>query len=211
MSVIKQLCWPLLLLSVSINSHASVIPLFTEEGITQWQHQVFSDTTHYQPIQDQSNWVLQAKTDRSASGLYFEKQIDIQPGTRLEWRWKISNILSNIDETSKQGDDYPVRVYVVVSDGPFFWQKRTLVYVWSSNQPSGSRWPNAYTDNAVMWALNSGTEQLSQWVSHSRDLYQDLETAFGKSYQQIEAIAIMSDTDNSGQATTAWYDHIYLK
>lgn len=207
----KIIITSLLALLLSPQTHATTIPLFDENGIKQWHAKEFSGATRYQITTENNQPVLEATANSSASGLYYEQQLPIKPTTTLQWSWKVANTFPGLDETSKAGDDYPVRIYVVVSDGPFFWQTRTLVYVWSSSQPVKSRWPNAYTGNAVMWAVDSGDQQLNRWVSHSRSLQQDLKTAFGKTYQQIEAIAIMSDSDNSKNSATAWYGNIYLK
>lgn len=207
----KSILTPLIIALLSSQAGAMTIPLFDENGIKQWHEKTFSGTTHYQITKDNNQPVLQAVTDGSASGLYYEQQLPISPTTTLEWSWKVANTFPSIDETSKAGDDFPARIYVIVSDGPFFWQTRSLVYVWASSQPIKSRWPNAYTSNAVMWAVDSGDKQLNRWSSHSRNLQQDLKAAFGKTYQQIEAIAIMSDSDNSNNRSTAWYGNICLK
>ncbi|MEH6577864.1 MAG: DUF3047 domain-containing protein [Amphritea sp.] len=187
------------------------IPAFTQTDISQWLEQSFAGSTRYQLITDETGPVLMAKSEATASGLYFKKTLSITPDTTLEWRWKIGNIYQNIDERSKAGDDFPARIYVIVSDGPFFWQKRTLVYVWSSYQPIDTRWVNPFTSRAIMWAVESGAEKQNQWISYHRNLYWDLKTVFGRHYNQIEAIAIMSDSDNSQQSATAWYGDISLK
>ncbi|SEQ67085.1 Protein of unknown function [Amphritea atlantica] len=186
------------------------LPQFDSRSMSQWQKESFAGETHYSLVTETDNQILEARSDSSASGLYYKKDISIDSTTYLNWRWKISKTLPTAAETTKAGDDFPVRVYIVVSDGPFFWQKRTLVYVWSNNQPVDSRWLNPFTDRATMWALNSGSNQTGQWVQHSRNLQQDLNTAFNKTYTQIQAVAIMTDSDNSGTRFLSWYDDLSL-
>ncbi|WP_428033597.1 DUF3047 domain-containing protein [Amphritea sp.] len=186
------------------------IPGFDPQGITQWEHKHFSGETHYTLTSEGDNPLLEARSDGSASGLYYKKTITIDSKTNLSWRWKISKTWPSATETTKAGDDFPVRVYIVVSDGPFFWQKRTLVYVWSNNQPVDSRWPNPFTDRALMWAVDSGDKLTGQWTRHSRNLQNDLQIAFAKTYTEIEAIAIMTDSDNGGTNFLSWYDDIAL-
>ncbi len=193
------------------NAEQPQVPPFTAKTLDQWREQSFSGATHYQLTEDETGLSLMAQSDSAASGLYFQKPLAIGPDSILQWRWKIGNVYQNLDEHSKAGDDFPARLYVIVSDGPFFWQKRTLVYVWSSYQPIDSRWVNPFTERAIMWAVASGAAQKNQWLTHRRNLYTDLQTAFGRRYEQIEAIAIMSDSDNSRQSATAWYGDISLK
>ena len=187
------------------------VPGFSHGTINHWQQEIFSGKTRYSIVSHGQNQVLEAISQGTASGLYFQNKQAISSTSTLNWRWKVSSIAPAIDERSKQGDDYPARIYIVVSNGPFFWQKRTLVYVWSNNQPVGTRWDNAYTEKARMWALNSGNQGINQWQSHSRNLQQDLLTAFGKTYNQIDAIAVMTDSDNSGNRFHSWYDDVILK
>ena len=189
---------------------ATDLPKFDPIGIGQWQSEIFSGESQYSIVNEGENQVLEARSNGSASGLFYQKKISISKNTTLNWRWKVSKIWPEAAETSKSGDDYPARVYIVVSDGPFFWQKRTLVYAWSNNQPVNTTWLNAYTDRAYMWALNSGSAGLGQWVSHSRNVHEDLKIAFGETYTELEAIAIMTDSDNGGESYLSWYDDISL-
>jgi hypothetical protein len=122
----------------------------------------------------------------------------------------VDQVLSGVDERSKAGDDYPARVYVVVSGGAAFWKTRSLVYVWSSNQAVGATWNNAFTGNARVMALRSGMRDAGGWVSEKRNIRADFRQLFGEDIRQIDAVALMTDTDNSGQSATAWYGDIYF-
>ena len=117
-------------------------------------------------------------------------------------------MLEGVDERGKAGDDYPARVYVVVSGGVAFWKTRSLVYVWSSGQPVGATWNNAYTSNARVMALRSGMRDAGRWVNEKRDIRADFKQLFGEEIDAIDAVALMTDTDNSGQSATAWYGDI---
>ena len=210
----KMLMALTLLLAVASPATAGLnpaIPGFSTGTIDRWQQEKFSGTTQYRVVTQEQNQILEAISEGTASGLYFQNKLAIRNSTTLSWRWKVSSIAPALNERSKQGDDYPARIYIVVSDGPFFWQTRTLVYVWSNNQPVDSRWDNAYTGKARMWALNSGNEGINEWQSHSRNIQKDLISAFGKTYNKIDAIAVMTDSDNSGTRFHSWYDDIILK
>jgi hypothetical protein len=89
-----------------------------------------------------------------------------------------------------------------------FWRTRSLVYVWSSHQPVDSLWENPYTGNARHIAVRSGPEQTGQWLEENRNVREDWERAFGDVIDGIDAVAIMTDTDDSGLAASAWYGDI---
>jgi hypothetical protein len=59
-------------------------------------------------------------------------------------------------------------------------------------------------------ALRSGTRDAGRWVGEKRDIRADFRQLFGEDIGQIDAVALMTDTDNSGQSATAWYGDIYF-
>ena len=196
-----------LLLSFSTYSLSDSLAL---NPFKQWRQKDFVATNSYYFYQEKQSSVVQISANKSASGLFLEKDIDINQTPFLQWSWKINHVLTNIDEHSKKGDDFAARVYVITSTGPFPWQKRSLCYVWSNNQAINSTWPNPFTGKVKMIALNSGNHLAGSWQHHQRNIQQDFENAFNKKYSQIEAIAIMTDTDNSQQQATGWYKNIRL-
>ncbi len=181
---------------------------FSAGDLSGWQSRSFQGETEYRIAPDNGRTALRAVSEAAASGLYREIVVDLTETPYLHWSWKVDNILEGIDELTKAGDDFPARVYVVVSGGALFWRTRTLVYVWSSHQPVDSLWHNPFTGNARHIALRSGPEQLGQWLDERRDLRADWRRAFGEDIVRIDAVALMTDTDNSGLAASAWYGDI---
>jgi len=197
-----------LLLPSLVTAATIVIGDFADDGLKHWQEKSFQGYTDYELVMEGDGQVVRAESDASASGLYREQTIDLTQTPVLEWRWKVADVLKNVDETTKAGDDYPARVYVVFSGGLAFWRTRTVIYVWSSNQPEGSTWHNAFTDNARVIAVQSGKEKTGQWVTERRNVRADYKRLFGKDVEQADAVAIMTDTDNSAQQAIAWYGNI---
>ena len=179
-------------------------------GIEQWETREFSGETRYGVVQLDQRMALEAVADDSASALYREIEIDLEDTPCLHWTWRIELPFGEeIDERSKQGDDYPARVYVVRRGGLAFWRIRALNYVWSSAQPVGARWDNAYAgEHAQMWALNSGAERAGEWVAHARDVRADWRTAFGEDIGTLDGVAVMTDADDTGGSVRAWYADI---
>jgi len=91
-----------------------------------------------------------------------------------------------------------------------FWRTRAINYVWSSNQPVGTNWSNAFTNNVQMIAVKSSTDQLGQWLSEKRNVASDYRKLFGEEPRNINAIAIMTDTDNTNSQAAAWYGDIWF-
>lgn len=200
---------PVLVLAASSLARTLTIGDFSQ-GFADWKERAFAGNTRYQLVNLEGEQVLQAQAQASASGLYREVRIDLRQTPWLHWRWRIDSTLgTDIDEHSKNGDDYPARLYVIKSGGLAFWRTRTINYVWSSNNPVGQRWDNAYAGrNSQMWPVDSGTADVGTWVSHSRDIRADWQQAFGEDIGNLDAVAIMTDTDNSAGSVTAWYADI---
>ena len=206
--------WGAVLLTVAIPAGAVdeklMIGRFSAGDRQDWQTKSFKGETRYS-IDDRSGQrALFADSQGTASGLYREIRVDLNRTPWLNWSWRVDKVLNGVDERSKAGDDYPARVYVVVSGGATFWKTRSLVYVWSSNQPVGTTWNNVFTANARVMALRSGTKDAGRWVSEKRDIRADFRQLFGEDIEAIDAVALMTDTDNSGQSATAWYGDIYF-
>lgn len=186
------------------------IARFSQGDLTGWKTKIFSGRTIYTLQNDNDRIVLFAQSNASASGLYREIAIDLTETPILNWSWKIDNILTGNDEQTRSGDDYPARIYVIFSDGLMFWRTHAINYVWSNNQPVGSSWPNAFTHHAGMIAIASGTDNIKQWVSYSRNVLADYRQFFGDEPGNVKVVAIMTDTDNTGATATAWYGDIWF-
>ncbi len=208
---------PVLLPAGTVNRVAD----FSEGNLAGWEEKSFEGNSQYGFVDAKNaginsndlkngQQILRASTQGQASGLFKEVNIDLTKTPYLNWSWQVQNLFKNNNERSKEGDDYPARIYVVVSGGVFFWNTKAINYVWSSNQPVGSEWPNAYTGNAKMLAVRSGEKQLGQWITERRNVREDLKIFFGKDIKKIDAIAVMVDGDNTGQSATAYFGNIFF-
>ena len=184
---------------------------FSGGQLADWQGKSFSDETRYELTELDGKQVIQARSDGSASGLYRKQRIDLHRYPFLNWEWRIENRLNTNDEQTKSGDDYAARIYVVVSGGMFFWKTRALNYVWANASEKQSVWPNAFAGrNAMMMALRSSQSDVSEWYTEKRNVLQDLKAVFGEDIRYIDAVALMTDTDNSLGRVTAYYGDIFF-
>jgi hypothetical protein len=179
-----------------------------ENGLRpEWKEKVFKGRTEYRVVPEGTGQVLRAEARGAASGLILEREIDLEEFPVLSWRWKVENILEKGDARRKEGDDYAARVYVIFPHW-FFPKTRSINYIWANRLPRGAVVPNPFTSNAVMVAVESGEEKAGEWVPESRNVLADYRTIFGEDPPRAGAIAVMTDTDNTGGSATAWYDDI---
>jgi hypothetical protein len=209
----------LIILSVLFNSAAysdSDIKLerlvnFTNIDLKAFEDVSFKDNTNYQVVLLDARKVLRAESKASASGLLLKKTIDISKTPYLNWRWRLEKGLSELPETTKSGDDYAARIYLIYSSGWFFWQTKALNYVWSSRKAKETTWPNAYApDNAMMRAIRDRSDETGIWYSEKRNIQDDFKVWLGENISEIEGVAIMTDTDDSEGHAIVYYGDIFF-
>ncbi|MDT8376868.1 MAG: DUF3047 domain-containing protein, partial [Mariprofundaceae bacterium] len=141
---------------------------FSDGKLDGWKGKSFDGKTVYTLVTDsaaeQRGKILRASSHNTASGLVRELRIDLERTPWIHWSWKTEQLFSNLNENEKSGDDFVARLYVIIDGGIFFWNSRTLNYVWSSSHQTGETWPNPYTSNATMLAVESGSARLGQWL-----------------------------------------------
>jgi hypothetical protein len=62
----------------------------------------------------------------------------------------------------------------------------------------------------MMVAVQSGPSQAGRWLNEERDILSDYKSLFGEEPKEAGAIAIMTDTDDTGESAMAWYRDIIL-
>ncbi|MDX1527130.1 MAG: DUF3047 domain-containing protein [Gammaproteobacteria bacterium] len=120
------------------DSDTGVVPALDAADLSVWEPWNFSGETRYTPIQIDGRRAVMAVSESSASGYHRKLTVDLYRTPVLRWRWRVDNSYGEVDETSKEGDDSPARVYVLATHPVLFWKTRALAYVWSSAQPEGS-------------------------------------------------------------------------
>ena len=183
--------------------------------------------TVYRLIEDEGTTVVEAVSEEGASGMTREVTVDLKQHPYLSWRWKVTGVLRNGDVSRKEGDDYPARIYITFEyDGSRLslldkvkYQAIRLLYgqypplgainyIWGSHADVGAMVPNPYTDQVMMFVVESGTERAHEWVSESRNVYEDYKQAFNQEPPLVSGVAIMTDTDNTKESAVAYYGDI---
>lgn len=184
---------------------------FSAGDLSGWESKVFNGETIYNLIIQEGRQVLQAESAMAASGLVKKQRVDLSKTPYLNWQWRIERRLSERNERDKAGDDYVARVYVVVSGGWTFWNTRAINYVWSAAQAQGTVWPNAFAGkHAMMVALRDRDDKVGVWYQERRNVMNDLRELFGETIRYIDAVALMTDTDNGGGRAQSSYGDIYF-
>ena len=153
---------------------------------------------------------LKAVADNAASGLGKEVKIDLNKTPFINITWKIEKDLSGIKENTKKGHDFAARVFAVKKTGATPLSNRAINYVFSSNNEIGFNSPSPYTKKSIDNVLASTKNNLNEWVTVKANVKEDFKRFHNLSVDELDGLAIMSDTDNSKMKAIAYYQNIYF-
>ncbi len=171
--------------------------------------------------------VLRAESNASASAIVYKDVFDVYDHPKVKWRWKVKNVYAKADPRTKEGDDYPVRVYIMFEYDPEkvgaferikygfakalygeYPPQSSLSYVWASKDDPETFVISPYTDKAMMVLLEKGPAKAGTWVDEEIDILADYQKAFKSKPPARARIAIMNDSDNTGESAVSWMEYI---
>ena len=153
---------------------------------------------------------LKAVADNAASGLGKEVKIDLNKTPFINITWKIEKNLDGIKENTKKGHDFAARVFAVKKTGATPLSNRAINYVFSSNSEVGMSWPSPYTKKSIDNVLASTKNNFNEWITVKSNVKEDFKKFHDLDVDELDGLAIMSDTDNSKKEAIAYYQNIYF-
>ena len=168
------------------------------------------NNTLYTVGSNESGNYLKAVADNAASGLGKEVKIDLDKTPFLNITWKIEKDLPGIKENTKKGHDFAARVFVIKKTGATPLSNRAINYVFSSNNEIGTNSPSPYTKKSIDNVLASTNKNLNEWVTVKANVKEDFKKFHDLDINELDGLAIMSDTDNSKMKAIAYYQNIYF-
>ena len=158
---------------------------------------------------DEGNYLKAVAAD-SASGLGKEIKVNLNLTPIINITWKVEKNLSGIQENSKKGHDFAGRVFVIKKTGATPLSNRAVNYVFSSNNDVGSNWPSPFTKKSIDNVLSTTKENFNEWVTVKANVKEDFKKFHDLDINELDGIAIMTDTDNSKLTATTYYQNIFF-
>lgn len=203
------------------------------ESLDRWQPLTFPKIARhstYTAVRCETGSCLLMESDNSASALVLKQPFNVYVYPRLSWRWKVSNVYRKGDSRTKEGDDYPARLYVMFTYDPDraslgkklqyqlaktvygqYPPDSSISYIWD-NQATGSPFiVNAYTSEARMIPVSAGSATVNTWQAYTVDIVRDYRLAFGQDPPPLARLAVMTDSDNTRESARAWIQYIRLE
>jgi len=214
------------------------IPLFSNQPIgtapKDWAFQPVHNApapTRYMLVRDDElgATVIEGSANAAAGALIYRFDGDARINSILRFKWKPGKLIATSDPRTKSGDDYVARIYVTFAFDP----ERTTIrektensiaqalygetpphaalsYVFTHKAALGTLITSPYTQRVKKIVVDADPSSVGKWKSFTRDIYDDYKRAFGEEPTRISGIAIMVDTDNTGETTSARFGDITL-
>ncbi|BDD88401.1 DUF3047 domain-containing protein [Desulfofustis limnaeus] len=231
--VLVCLCLCGLLLAVQARAQEDVLFRDDFDDLSGWEPFSFRNIdrhSRYRVVNRGENSVLEATSDASASALISRQRFSVSQYPVLQWRWQVTRLYEKGNYLRKDGDDYPLRVYVIFEYDPenadfgtriSYELARTwygdypphssINYIWANRSEEREPVANPFTDRAIMIPLRSGPEYVGRWVEETVDVLADYQRLFGEPPPATASLAIMNDADNTGEAAISYIDYIEVR
>lgn len=173
--------------------------------------------------------IIIATSNNAISSVTTSIEADPEIFKYLEWEWKIESVLEKGDLTKKDGDDFTARVYVTFDYNPsnlgfrermkyrlyktftsFEIPLRSLNYIWANKAEIGTMAESPFTNWVQYVVIQSGNENSGNWFTEKRNILEDFREVFGEDPPPVSGITIMTDSDNTGESTKAYFGKIIL-
>ena len=196
-------------------ANAEIIKVFefTEKELTELEVRKVrgaKNKTEYTVGSNENGNFLRALADNAASGLGKEIKIDLNKTPFINITWKVERDLKGIKENTKKGHDYAARVFAIKKTGATPLSNRAINYVFSSNNEIGFNSPSPYTKKSIDNVLANTKNSLNVWVTVKANVKEDFKKFHNLDVNELDGLALMSDTDNSEMKAIAYYQNIYF-
>ena len=213
MKFILKILIATLIIVASSNANEIKVFNFTEKELSQLDVRKVrgaDNNTVYTVGSNENGNFLKAVADNAASGLGKEVKIDLNKTPYINITWKIEKDLPGIKENTKKGHDFAARVFAVKKTGATPLSNRAINYVFSSNNEIGFNSPSPYTKKSIDNVLASTKKNINEWVTVKANVKEDFKKFHDLNVNELDGLAIMSDTDNSKMKAIAYYQNIYF-
>ena len=199
-----------LFITTNLKSEILKVFDFTEEEFSQLKKRKVKGETSWKLGSNEAGNYIRAEAEGVGSGLGKEVSIDLNKTPIINITWKIEKDLSGIIENSKKGHDFAARVFVVKKTGSTALSNRAVNYVYSSNSEIGEYWRSPYTKKSIDYVLSTTKQNLNEWVTVKANVKEHFKLLHDLDVNELNGIAIMTDTDNSKLKAISYYQNIYF-
>ena len=202
----------LIFLTLTFGSKAEIVKVFefTENEFKTLKVRKVKGETKWSLGSNENGNYIRAEAEGTGSGLGKKILINLNKTPFINITWKVEKDLSGIIENSKKGHDYAARVFVVKKTGATALSNKAINYVFSSNSSVNENWPSPYTKKSIDYVLATTKNNLNEWITVKANVKHHFKKLHNLDVEELNGVAIMTDTDNSKLKAISYYQNIYF-
>jgi Protein of unknown function (DUF3047) len=150
---------------------------------------------------------LECRTHADVGILQRDVRLPLEPGTRLQWSWRVSALPSDLPEDTLPSHDY-LSIAVEFDDG------QDITYLWSASLPEGTvfRCPlPVWREIETHVVVRKGRAGLGDWLDEERDLHADYRRILGGRACEVVRVWLIGESAMQRRQGRCEYASIRLR
>jgi hypothetical protein len=143
-------------------------------------------------------------------GLKKEMSFDIRKYPYLSWCWRATKLPKGGDIRKRETDDQAGQIYVVFPKFPAMVNSRSVGYIWDTQAPVGLLGTSTAYGKMRYVVLQSGPEKLDQWISETRNVYEDYKKLFQEEPPTVGTVLLYINTQHTKTSASCDYADIFF-
>ena len=182
-----------------------------------WHHRTFfrTDPMQIRFVSKEGRSSIRLATHHSASMLYRYTDIPVDQYPMFGWDWFIEQpIVSDVDETTRAGDDHPARLYLKFRSAKG--ETHAMEIIWGNRRLRAGDWKyleSFWTRSSFPhYVARGGDENAGRW----HDEMVDLRALYRKHWgdprgASLVEVALFCDTDATGAQSVAYFSTVRVE
>lgn len=157
---------------------------------------------------EEDPYILHLISENSSFGLTKEIDVDLKEYPYLNFTWKVQELPRNGDFRKKETDDQAAQIYVVF--GKFKLTAKIVGYLWENKAPKLTTGVSPAWGKTRLIVLESGAENLGEWICEKRNIYDDYKLLFDKEPPKANLISIYINSQHTKSRAESCFKEIYF-
>jgi len=151
---------------------------------------------------------VRLSTNDTASMLIRHVEISLEEYPLLRWMWFVEQpIVSELDETTREGDDHPARFFIVFET--LSGARRSMEIIWGNRLQAGEY---KYIDDFPHYVPRGGNENTKRWFEEEVNLWE----VYGHIWPDQEPANIMEiglfcDSDDTDGRSVSYFANVRMR
>ncbi len=177
--------------------------------LADWSKHVLSNNAVWQMVGDSNDRIVRLRSD--SSSVYLEKKIavDLRHTPYLEWEWKVTALPSGGHFAASRTDDQAGQLLITFPKSVLE-RRKVITYLWDTTAAKGTMAdaPGPFFLNIKAVVVESGSEELAEWIVEKRNVLEDFRALFGSTPTAAIGLRIQLNSQHTRSEAEAFWKHI---